>query len=102
MGWRRRDVAGPGEGQAHDARASFITGLINTGVLNTGINGRRSNVARGELPNPQPARPHGVRTAMAIAEANIGIQAAARLPCRVPPSAWDGEPGAASPVQGTA
>lgn len=99
--WRRTDVAGPGEGQAIDARNSFLVGLINPGVFNTGINGRPSRVARGELFNPQPERPHAANVALAISQASVGVQQAARFPGRLPPSVWDGEPGAGSPTEGS-
>lgn len=90
--------AGPEQDQYTAGRHSVVVGLFAGGVANGTLSGHPSRMVRFDTPLPPQAfvaHPTIVRT---LEEAQLGSEAVSRLPGRLPPTAWDGEPGYSAPT----
>lgn len=91
--------AGAEQAQQSHARVAFQLALAGRPV-STRRHGRGVNMAKADLESPQHIAERPRQSMPLPAEDGTGSTFTPHLPGRIPPSGWDGEPGAAAPTVG--
>lgn len=90
--------AGPEQGQQRRARSALEVAIAGTPVADRRM-GRGVNFVDADAVSPQVFTSHPRITHAVAASTISGDTAWPHLPGRMPPAGWDGEPGAAAPVE---
>jgi hypothetical protein len=88
--------AGPEQVQLHKTRARAAATLAG-GAQGLTFHPRGARIATKDVRSPQTLIEHPRITQADVIESSLVAAEAPRLPGRVPPAGWDGEPGYSAP-----